>query len=236
MNGLFADYTSYDGATFYVKDKYQYLRYDCRGQGKSPKPEGIYHLYDHLRDLRQLLEEKKLGKIVLVGLSNGARISMEYARRFPEEVAGVVACDCFDIATPMMKSKLGSWLMAHETGGPLHRFDIATPWIWGEDIFNEKSELFLSYREKAASLPDHVVRGLLLGAMETDIDLTNIECPLLFVAGKEDLLTPPFNHEKMAAKAKRGTFKLAEGGHAGLIEKPGIMEKQILPWIFEAIE
>ncbi len=175
--------------------------------------------------------DRNLGKIILVGLSNGARIAMEYARRFSEDVVGVVACDCFDIPTPMIKAKLGSWLLAHETGGALHRFDVATPWIWGEDIFNEKSELFLSYREKAGSLPDHVVRGLLTGAMQTDIDVSEIECPMLFVAGIEDLLTPPFNHEKMAAKAKKGTFKMSEGGHAGLIERPAIMEKQILPWL-----
>lgn len=156
---------------------------------------------------------------------------MEYARRYPEEIIGVAACDCFDIATPMIKAKLGSWLMAHETGGPLHRFDIATPWIWGEDVFNEKSELFLSYREKAGGLPDHVVRGLLTGAMQTDIDVSALNCPILFVAGAEDLLTPPFNHQKMALRAKKGEFRLSEGGHAGLIERPAIMEKQILPWI-----
>jgi 3-oxoadipate enol-lactonase len=186
-------------------------------------------------DLRGLLSGYDLGKIIFVGLSNGARIAMECARRFPEEVSAVVACDCFDIATPMIKAKLGSWLKAHEVGGALHRFDMATPWIWGEDIFNEKSDLFLSYREKAASLPSHVVSGLLLGAMQTDIDISEINCPMLFVAGKEDLLTPPFNHEKMALKARNAEFKMSEGGHAGLIERPTIMEKQILPWIEKVI-
>ena len=156
---------------------------------------------------------------------------MTHLQDGPEDVVGVAACNCFDIPTPMIKAKLGSWLMAHDAGGALHRFDIATPWIWGEDIFNEKSELFLSYREKAGSLPDYVVRGLLIGAMETDIDVSEIECPMLFVAGREDLLTPPFNHEKMAAKARIGEFKMSEGGHAGLIERPAIMEKQILPWL-----
>jgi 3-oxoadipate enol-lactonase len=228
---LFADLTSFDGAVFYLREKFQFLRYDCRGQGKSPKPESIYHLEDHVLDLKNLLEELNLGKVLFVGLSNGARIALEYARRFPADVVGVVACDTFDIPTPMIKAKLGSWLMAHETGGPLHRFDIATPWIWGEDIFNEKSELFLSYRERAGALENHVVSGLLLGAMQTDIELSEISCPILFVAGKEDLLTPPFLHEKMAAKAKRAEFREAQGGHAGLIERPAIMEKQILPWI-----
>lgn len=232
---MFADLTSYDGAVFYLRPKFQFLRYDCRGQGKSPKPEAIYHLEDHVDDLVGVLEKHDLGKIILVGLSNGGRIALEYARKFPENVVGVVACDTFDIPTPMIKAKLGSWLMAHETGGPLHRFDIATPWIWGEDIFNEKSELFLSYREKAASLENHVVSGLLLGGMQTSINISEIYCPILFVAGEEDLLTPPFLHKKMTALARNAEFKMAQGGHAGLIERPAIMEKQIIPWIEKLI-
>lgn len=164
-------------------------------------------------------------------MSNGARIALSYASKFPKEVCGVVACNTFDKITPLIKAKLKSWLLAHDLGGPLHRFDIATPWIWGEDSFNEKSEIFLSYREKAKNLDDHAVRGLLMGAMETDICIENIKVPLLFVAGHEDLLTPPFLHQKMQLKAHHGEFKIAEGGHAGLIERPDIMEKQILPWI-----
>lgn len=214
-----------------MREKFQFFRYDCRGQGKSPKPESIYHLEDHVMDLKTLLDEQSLGKIILVGLSNGARIAMEYAVRFPKDVVAVVACDTFDVPTPMIKAKLGSWLVAHETGGPLHRFDIATPWIWGEDIFNEKSELFLSYREKAGSLPNHVVSGLILGAMQTEIDISKINCPILFVAGAEDLLTPPFLHKKMVLRAKNAQFAEAPGGHAGLIERPAIMGSVILPWI-----
>lgn len=231
VNGLFADLTSFDGASFYVREKYQFLRYDCRGQGKSPKPESIYHLDDHVNDLRDLVLSLGLKDIVLVGLSNGGRVAMEYSRRFSENVKALVACDTYDIPTPMMKAKLGSWLSAYETGGGLHRFDVATPWIWGEDVFNDKSELLLSYRENANNVPAHVVRGLILGAMETTIDISEINCPILFVAGREDLLTPPFLHEKMVKKVKSGKLELAPGGHASLIERPTIMDNQILPWI-----
>lgn len=214
-----------------MREKYQVLRYDCRGQGKSPKPDSIYHLDDHVMDLRYLIDQQKLGKVILVGLSNGARVALEYARRFGENVTAVVACDTYDEPTPMIKAKLGSWLNAYEVGGALHRFDVATPWIWGEDIFNEKSELLLSYRSQAASIEAVAVKGLILGAMETKIELEDIRCPVLFIVGKEDLLTPPFLHEKMQAKIKTSVLEIVGGGHASLIERPGIVEKTILPWI-----
>ncbi|MBY0413888.1 MAG: alpha/beta hydrolase, partial [Bdellovibrionales bacterium] len=103
--------------------------------------------------------------------------------------------------------------------------------IWGEEVFNEKSELLLGYREKATDVPAHVVRGLIGGGLETKINLSEIDCPVLLLAGKEDLLTPPFLHEKMLTKLKYGKLEITPGGHASLIEKPAIMEHFIIPWI-----
>jgi len=99
---------------------------------------------------------------------------MEFSIRFPKTVKALVALDTYDDPTPMMKAKLNSWLSAHEVGGALHRFDIATPWIWGEEVFNSKSDLILAYREKAESLRPHVVKALILGALETKIDLSKL--------------------------------------------------------------
>lgn len=233
VNGLFADLTSFDGAAFYLKDKFELLRYDCRGQGKSPKPDVIYTLEDHVLDLRELLLKLDLKNIILIGLSNGGRIVLEYARRF--DVFGVVACDTYDKPTPLLKAKLRSWLLAHQESGPLHRFDVATPWIWGEEVFAAKSELILSYRDKADLTLDHVVTNLILGALETDIEISEINCPVLLVAGSEDLLTPVSYHEAMLGKLKFGELQVVKSGHASLLEKPMIMDKTILPWIIKQV-
>lgn len=230
VNGLFADLTSYDGAAFYLKSKFQILRYDCRGQGLSPKPNSVYTLLDHVLDLHDLLEKLEIVNPILVGLSNGGRIVLEYARRF-KNVRAVVACDTYDKPTPLLKAKLRSWLLAHEESGPLHRFDIATPWIWGEETFREKEELILSYRDRAGLTLDHVVKNLILGALETDIEISEIECPVLLIAGEEDLLTPVFYHQAMLKKLKQGEMITVKSGHASLLENPMIMDKTILPWI-----
>lgn len=216
-----------------MRDHFQILRYDCRGQGASPKPEGIYSLDDHVLDLKDLLDQLNIKNIILVGLSNGGRISMEFSIRYPEKVKALVALDTYDDPTPMMKAKLNSWLSAHEVGGALHRFDIATPWIWGEEVFNSKSELILAYREKAESLRPQVVKALIAGALETKIDLSKLSTKTLLVVGREDLLTPVFIHEKMLSKMNNAQLVVVDGGHASVIECPNIMEKNILPWLLE---
>ncbi len=236
VNGLFADLTSYDLSCVFLREHFSILRYDCRGQGGSPKPESIYSLEDHVLDLKNLLEEINIDNIILLGLSNGGRIAMEFSIRFPKMVKALVALDTYDEATPMLAAKLNSWKVAHEIGGPLHRFDVATPWIWGEEFFNHKNELILSYREKASGLKSHVVKGLIEGALESFIDLTKLEVQTLLVVGKEDLLTPVFNHEKMIAKIRNGKLLIVEGGHASVLERPNIMEKNILPWLMEVLK
>lgn len=158
---------------------------------------------------------------------------MEFTVRHPEMVKALVAMDTYDEPTPMLKAKLNSWKVAHEIGSALHRFDVATPWIWGEEVFNSKHELLLSYREKAANLRPHVVKCLIDGALETIIDLTKIKVPTLLVVGEEDLLTPPFNHQKMVKKLSNGSLIIVPGGHASVIERPNIMEKFILPWLLD---
>ena len=235
VNGLFADLTSYDLSCVFLRDHFQILRYDCRGQGASPKPEGIYSLDDHVLDLKVLLEKLNLNNIILIGLSNGGRISMEFAIRFPDIVKGLVAMDTYDEPTPMMKAKLNSWLSAHEVGGALHRFDIATPWIWGEEVFNSKSELILAYREKAESLRPHVVKALIAGALDTKINVSKLSVKTLLVVGREDLLTPVFIHEKMLSKISNAQLAVVDGGHASVLERPNIMEKTILPWLLELV-
>jgi 3-oxoadipate enol-lactonase len=189
-------------------------------------------LNDHVEDLAHLLDTLKIENPILVGLSNGGRVALEYARRF-KSTRAVVACDTYDKPTPLLKAKLRSWLAAHEESGPLHRFDIATPWIWGEETFRTKEELILSYRDQAGLVLDHVVKNLILGALETDIELSEIDCPVLLVAGNEDLLTPVFYHEGMLEKLKDGKMITVRAGHASLLENPTIVEKTILPWIKE---
>lgn len=235
IHGLLADLTSYDGASFYLREKFEILRYDCAGHGKSPGTSDIYHLADHVEDLAILIKKNHLEKVILLGMSNGARIAMEYARLFPDNVEAVIACDTFDVPTPMIRAKLGSWIAATENGGMELRFDIATPWIWGESTYNEKSEHILSYRSKPSVINEKSAVFLMKGAMETVVDVSLIQCPILFLVGKEDLLTPPFLHEAMQLKAINGALKIVEGGHACLIERPTIMDKQIIPWIEKTI-
>ena len=70
------------------------LVYDLRGHGLSERPKHGYGVSDMVLDLSGLLDAT-LGRapVCLVGNSFGALLSIEFARRYPERVAGLVLVD-----------------------------------------------------------------------------------------------------------------------------------------------
>jgi 3-oxoadipate enol-lactonase len=194
-------------------------------------PDETYTLDQHVADLYFLIKKYKLQNIVLLGLSNGGRIAMQFSILYPEYVYRLIVLDSYDEVTPMIHAKLNSFKMAHIVGGPLHRFDVATPWIWGEAVFNEKSELLLLYRDRAKNILDHAFINLIDGALTGEIELNKLKVKTLLIVGEEDLLTPVFLHRKMLAKISDGELIVVPGGHASIIERPNIIDRHILPWL-----
>ncbi len=230
VNGLFADLTSWDPAMPHLA-AFRVLRYDGRGQGQSPKPEGPYTLELLLGDLVALLDARDWPPSAVAGISNGGCVALALAAHSPERVTAVAAADCYDRVTPLLRLKIASWLAAHEVGGPAHRFDVATPWIWSEALLAQHPELVDFYRGKAAEQPEQAVRGLLEGALTHAIDVAAITCPALLVAGEEDLLTPPRLMRSMTDRITEARFATVAGGHASLLEHPEHWGAVIVPFL-----
>lgn len=216
-------------------EDFHILRYDGRGQGKSDCPEGIYHLDDQVEDLFALLEKYQIGNCALVGLSNGGRVALRFADLHSEMVWALAIADTYANPSRALKLKISSWLAAHEIGGALHRFDVATPWIWSESMIENSPELIEFYRQRAALMPEQVVYGLISGALEGQVNVENIVCPVLLMVGQEDILTTQKNHDElfklMMAHGIDCQSATVAGGHASLIEHPEIMGEWVRPFL-----
>ncbi len=73
---------------------YQVYALDLRGHGDSDwAPDARYDYEHHVADLEAIFDTLGFERIVLVGHSLGGRISMSYAGKHPEKVAGLVIVD-----------------------------------------------------------------------------------------------------------------------------------------------
>lgn len=77
-----------------VAEHYRVLAVDQRGHGDSDwDPEGRYGADAMADDLEAILAHFEIDRFVLIGFSMGGRVSMEFAARSPERLAGLVLVD-----------------------------------------------------------------------------------------------------------------------------------------------
>ncbi len=242
VNGLFADYKSYDPFVFYLKDHFHILRFNCLGQDliSSDQCSGnvisLNAQVEHLKNILLKFENdfstfRKKYKIF--GLSNGGRIALKFATKFPEKISQLILMNTYSNPSPLLKMKLNSWLSAHKMGGPVFRFEVTAPWIWGESFYNQKSDLILKHKveieKNQHSSLSIEVEGLILGALEVDeFDFSMINCRVDIFSCEEDLLTPINYHEQLKKNILNSKLHIIKNvGHAGVIENP-MLAKEIL--------
>lgn len=87
VHGGLVDSRLWDEQMGPLSKHFRVVRYDMRGYGRSPAPEGEYYV---LEDLRALLDYLKIDKATLVGLSLGGIVAADFALEHPARVERLV--------------------------------------------------------------------------------------------------------------------------------------------------
>jgi pimeloyl-ACP methyl ester carboxylesterase len=72
---------------------YRVIAMDLKGRGQSDKPLTGYSMESHLRDIEGLLDDLELDRVVLMGHSLGAFISLAYGAAHPNRVERIILVD-----------------------------------------------------------------------------------------------------------------------------------------------
>jgi pimeloyl-ACP methyl ester carboxylesterase len=70
--------------------RFTVVRYDDRGSGLSDRDPGQYSLDAWLSDLEAVVDAARLGSFVLLGMSQGGAVAVEYARAHPKRLTSLV--------------------------------------------------------------------------------------------------------------------------------------------------
>ena len=93
VHGLTANCRCWDVIAAALTPENNILAFDLRGRGLSDKPSTGYSLQHHIRDMVCLLDDLKIEKIVLLGHSLGAFISLAFAANYPERTEKIILMD-----------------------------------------------------------------------------------------------------------------------------------------------
>ncbi|CAA9431754.1 MAG: Probable hydrolase protein (EC [uncultured Ramlibacter sp.] len=194
----------------------------CRSEGDAPASveEGAQFVLD-------LLEAANVPRAVLVGHSFGALIALEAAARAPDRITRVAL---LGVASPM---KVSPALLEGAQNDPMkaiamvnvfsHSMLAPPPSSLGPGTWLYGGGRALMRRVLASNSKVNVFhRGFVAcdsyrGGEEA---IGKLRCPVLFVLGQQDSMTPPKTAQPLQAKALDAKTVLVEAGHQMMTEAP----------------
>ena len=204
---------------------------DLRGfrQSLPSDPRQVTTMESFADDLYVLLQ--KIGiteKILLAGLSMGGYVAMQFARKYAEQLSGIVLCGTKTIADSPQMAENRRKQAAALRDGSLSLADIADtmiPRLFAAATQERKPELLSELRN--IIIESRHVQGVataVLGMAErqdTTEVLQHLDVPVLVVCGAEDQFSPPSEMRQLAEIAKNGTYiEIPEAGHLPPMEQP----------------
>jgi len=180
-------------------------------------------------DLFLLLQKMGITeKVVLVGLSMGGYVAIQFAKKYEDRLSEMILCGTKTVAdTPPIadnRRKQAAALL----DGSLTLAEVAdamVPKLFSPATHERKPELLTELRNIILESP-HVpgVAAATLGMAErTDTGdiLRQLAIPVLAVCGSDDQFTPPSEMRELAKAARQGTFlEIPEAGHLLPMEQP----------------
>lgn len=229
INSLGTDFRIWDPVVEGLSG-YSILRYDQRGHGLSDATASV-SIPDHAADLLGLLDHLNIQQAILIGISVGGLIALQFSASYPERVTALIPCD-----TGLKIGTAESWNSRIEAirGGGLASIGDAVMARWFAPSFIAEG--------RAATYKNMLTRQLPEGYIATcaairDADLHpiahQIKAPSLVICGSEDQSTPPSLNQELAGVLGTRLELIPGAGHLPCIEQPEIMTGYIRQFLKE---
>lgn len=195
------------------------LALDLPGHGRSEGPPlpTIAAMADWVFGV---LDAQGIASASIVGHSMGALVALEAANRRPERVARIA---CIGVAYPM---KVSQAFLEAARKNEQAAFDMETIWGHAPQVPfggnpNPGMWMYGDALARLARLAPGVLYNDLKACNDYVSDFANVKCPVLFLLGKRDVMTPPRAAAALLQKLPTAKTELVElSGHSLMAEAP----------------
>ena len=204
------------------------IRFDLRGHGLSADPAGELTLVDLSADLAALLDHLEIDKAVILGISIGGLIALDFALRNQARVSSLILADtAAKIGTPELWQTRMDTLRAH---GMAHLADSILARWFAADFATRCPTQFQGLRTLFTrnSVAGYTAACAVLRDADLRAEVPQIMAPTLVLCGAQDAATPPDVVQELAGSLPNAGFAvLPDAGHTPPIEQPQLMADQI---------
>ncbi|MDY6836777.1 MAG: alpha/beta hydrolase [Thermodesulfobacteriota bacterium] len=235
LNGTMQSTVNWKAHVAALRDQFQVLTYDARGQGQSDLGKQKLSLEGHAADLGALLDHLEIKKANLVGLSHGAKVALAYAAHAPERVNGLVLCCVTATLTHRSRLFVRSWLETLKEAGLEAMIWASLPVVFGEEFLKAKERILNGLVKATARRNSKQALTAFLEAIISYPPLSQItgaiSIPSLVISASEDPMITEEGARELA-KICGGRHKQVPGiGHSIPSEAPELFNKTVLEFL-----
>ena len=212
---------------------------DLRGHGQSDSVPGPYSIPQLADDCADLLDHLNVATpFVVCGLSMGGYIALEFYRRYPEQVAGLILA-ATRAGADSVEGKAGrdkAAELAKNEGATAVSSGMLSKMLAPENYASD--EELVEYVEDVMSTAS--LNGVVgaLAAMRDRVDstpmLSEINVPVLIIHGADDQLIPLAEAEAMHQAIPNSELVIVpDAGHLPNLEQPDIFNDAVIDFLEE---
>ena len=236
LHGFPYDHTMWDEQVNFLKDKFYCVRYDIRGLGNSPAGNGQFTMDSFVDDLFSIVDELKLDKPIICGLSMGGYITFRALEIDQSKFSAVILMDTrSESDNNEGKIKRQNGIAKINKEGVIAFVDGFVPTCFWEDTIKNNPNLYNTVLNKSRKSNSIGVKGSLIAMLsrtDTTSTLKNISLPTLVICGEFDKLTPPNVMQIIADEIKDAKFvEIKNSGHMTPLEQPDEINKNIMTFL-----
>jgi 3-oxoadipate enol-lactonase len=229
-NSLATDMRLWDSHVPALAERFRVVRYDHRGHGGSPVPDGPYSMTDLSDDVLALLDRLEIDRASFCGVSLGGMVGMALASRAPDRIDRLVLC-CTSAsmgAPEVWKERIAT---VREQGTAAVVDGTLGRWFTERFLAANPPEVALA-REMILATPDegYAACGEAIAPMDQLEAIRAISAPTLVLTGADDPSTPADPHgEAIRQRISGSTLKvIPDASHMAVLEQPDAVRTAIL--------
>lgn len=208
-----------------LQDRFRVTLFDLRGHARSPAPEGAaaYRPSELLRDLGELVQAEG-PPVILAGLSLGAKLALDYALEFPNQVRALLLAA---YPTSGEVEKRRTWALGFADAIERRGLDDAgSEFVWGErSRFDPKGARLIrqGLMEHAPHALAHLQREILAASPSPRTlapRLRELHIPTCLIVGTDDPESLGPSRELAHLLPQAELHELEGAGHVVNLTKP----------------
>jgi 3-oxoadipate enol-lactonase len=232
INSLGTDLRMWDDVVSRLDGRFRIIRYDKRGHGLSDCPPGPYKIQDFSADLVGLLDYLEIEKTVVVGISVGGMVAIDFAAEWPERVSSLVLCDT--------EAKIGTAELWQERADTVRQHGMAflvdailSRWF-APAYIEENKAIYFGYSNLLTRMPIEGYGGTCEALRDADLisEAATITAPTLVLCGADDMATKPELVRGLCDLIPNAQYQEIPGAaHLPCVEQPEITAALIAEFV-----